>query len=419
MRKLLWVGDAGCDSGFARCTHKILDVLQHLWDVSVIGINYRGDPEVRRQYPYDIYPSYVIGGPKSVLGAERIAELWPRHQWDAIVIQNDPWWFPRYLEQIDRIPDGKRPVVIGAVAIDGKNANGRALNGIDHAIFWTKFGRDEAVRGGYFGTSGIVPLGVDLTVYKPRPKYEARDAIGIPRPPRDGFIILNVNRNQPRKRIDLTIRYFAEFFHKHCPRKDAYLYLHVCPTGDVGVDVDQMAAYYGLKGHVLLEQPGVYEGFTEEELALTYQASDIQVSTTHGEGWGLTTMEGMACGTPQVVPDWSALGEWAAPAAALVPCTSTSVSTGGPNVIGGVPDEKEFVSTLKMLYNSPSTRAELSARGLALVNRPEFRWENIGAAFAEEVERAFMHKVVQRALDSSVHRPERNPGDAGEVRTTP
>jgi D-inositol-3-phosphate glycosyltransferase len=99
------------------------------------------------------------------------------------------------------------------------------------------------------------------------------------------------------------------------------LYLHVCPTGDVGYGIDQLAKYYNLKGRVILAQPGVYHGSTDDEMALTYRAANVGISTTQGEGWGLTTMEGMACGLPQIVPDWSALGEWAAPAAYLVPCS--------------------------------------------------------------------------------------------------
>jgi D-inositol-3-phosphate glycosyltransferase len=384
VRKLLWIGDAVCDSGFARCTHKTLETLRTTWDVRVVGINYRGDPH---DYPYPIYPAYQLGGGRDLFGVSRVLEILAKFPADVVVLQNDPWNIPRYIRELDRMP--KRPVVVGAIAVDGLNCMGAALNGLDHAIFWTAFAQQEAVKGGFFRSSGVVPLGVDLDVYAPGDRTAARDAIGLPEPIRSGFIILNSNRNQPRKRIDLTIRYFADFFHNHCPAKDAYLYMHVCPTGDVGIDVDGFAKYYGLKGRVLLEQPGVYEGLSEADLALTYHAADMQMSTTQGEGWGLTTMEGMACGLPQVVPDWAALGEWARPAAYLVPCTSTAATIGGPNVVGGIPDEKFLVESLRLLYNDRGLRRRLSEQGLALVQQPQFRWEHIGARFAEEVERAF------------------------------
>jgi hypothetical protein len=38
----------------------------------------------------------------------------------------------------------KRPFLVGAIAVDGKNCRGADLNGLDHVIFWTKFAEDEA-----------------------------------------------------------------------------------------------------------------------------------------------------------------------------------------------------------------------------------------------------------------------------------
>lgn len=414
MRNALWIGDVCCDSGFARCTEKTIPALVDAgWKTSVIGINYRGDPHPFRHYLEErgghVYPAYVLGGPKSIMGDGRIIEVVAKEKPELVIIQNDPWNIPRYVAQFERLQ--KRPFLIGTIAVDGLNCRGKDLNGLDHVMFWTEFGRDEAVKGGCFKPTSVVPLGVDLEIYKPRDKFEARDLIPIPKPARDGFIVLNANRNQPRKRIDLTIRYFAEFFHS-CKAEDAYLYLHVCPTGDVGVDVDQLASYYGLKGHLLLEQPGVYEGLSEQDLVLTYQAVDAQMSTTQGEGWGLTTMEGMACGVPQVLPKWSALGEWARTGAVMVPCTSTSVTTGGVNAIGGVPDETAVVKALESLYHSLSLRSDIGQRGLALVQQPQFRWENIGAQFAKQVERAFVSGMVTR---NALGQDDRREGDASEA----
>src|SRR4030095_6152956 len=80
------------------------------------------------------------------------------------------------------------------------------------------------------------------------------------------------------------------------------------------------------------------------QLPLIYSALDVQVTTTLGEGWGLTTMEGMACGTPQIVPDWAALGEWATPAL-KVPC-SLQLAHPGINTVGALPDKEAFMKAL-------------------------------------------------------------------------
>jgi glycosyltransferase involved in cell wall biosynthesis len=404
-RKLLWIGDAGCDSGFARATHKTLEVLRRTWDVVVLGINYRGYPH---EYPYKIYPAYVPGG--SLMGDKTLLEIYAKERPDLIVIQNDPWNVPRYMEKIRALK--QQPVVVGAIAVDGKNLRASYIQDLDYAIFWTGFAEYEARAGGFFKPAGVVGLGVDLEIYKPGDRLAARKTIGLPAPCHSGFIVMNTNRNQPRKRIDLTFEYFAEFVHKN-KLDNAYLYLHVCPTGDVGVDCEQLTRYYGLRGKVLLEQPGVYEGYTEEELVLTYQAADVQISTTQGEGWGLTTLEGMACGIPQVVPDWSALGDWARPAARLVPCTSHGVTFGGVNVIGGVPDKKDFIASLETMYYDGAWRERHAAAGLALAHQPQFRWENIGLRFTEEVDKAWRLRRVE-----SSSQPEGRPGDAGKAEAT-
>jgi D-inositol-3-phosphate glycosyltransferase len=386
---LLWVGDAACDSGFARCTEHTVRSFLPTWNVCVLGLNYRGDPHPFRQeleaHGGLLFPAYVPGGDQ--FGVKRLRRIVALTRPDVVVIQNDPWNVPAYVSELEDMPAGTRPLLIGAIAIDGLNARGWALNDLDHVMFWTKFAEDEARLGGFTGTSTVIPLGVDLNIYKPGPRLAARRALELPEHIiNDGFIVLNVNRNQPRKRLDLTMEYFADFYHNHCPKKNAYLYMHVCPTGDVGWDINQMTAYYGLKKHVLLAEPSVFSGSSETDMAYTYQAANVQVSTTLGEGWGLTTMEGMACGLPQVVPDWSALGDWARPAAVLVPCTATSATPNKVNVIGGVPDKRMFVYELNSLYTNETWSLNKTIQGLKLSSDPMFVWENISRKFREMVE---------------------------------
>jgi glycosyltransferase involved in cell wall biosynthesis len=269
--------------------------------------------------------------------------------------------------------------VIGIVAVDGKNCMGGPMNDLAMGIFWTQFGLDEARRGGYTRPGVVIPLGVDLGAYYPTDKYEARMKRGLPKSMDDAFIVGNVNRNQPRKRWDLTLKYFAEWMH-HGSLKDAYLYLHVAPTGDTGIQVNNLASYYGIAARTLVVEPQVFYGLNEAQMRDTYNSFDVQISTTQGEGFGLTTFEGMACGVPQIVPEWSALGELCYGVSPLVPCTSTAIGPPYVNVIGGVADETMFVRTLEQVYRNRKLREDLRASGLKRVSEDRFRWENIGEA---------------------------------------
>ncbi len=383
MRKLLWIGDAAVATGFARSTHHVLEALRSQWEVHVLGINYNGDP-----HPYD-YPIYPCWPGRDGFGLGRTRELAHRISPDLVVIQNDPWNVPGYLREL---PEGMP--VAAVMPVDGKNcrlgydlaklekeAPGCAT--LDLGIFWTKFGLDQARLGGYEGNAAVIPLGVDLEMYQPMDRQQARERLGIPREMQSAFIVGNVNRNQPRKRLDLTLDYFFEW-RRRSGRDNAMLFLHVAPTGEASYDLEQLKRYCEPRpGGLIIVTPEIGQGAPEKLMPLVYNSFDLQMTTTQGEGWGLTTMEGMACGVPQLVPDWSALGEWPGEAVYKVPCPTTIATPNGINVIGGVPDKEKTIHALDVLYHKPSVRETCKVRGLEIVSQPEFRWEAIGQRFVE------------------------------------
>lgn len=387
MKKLLFVGDAGVPSGFARATHNILDTICKHYDVTVLGLNYRGDPDVRRLYPYDIW-SAAAGG--DVFGVQRLIWMCDTVKPDVIVLQNDGWNLPPYLQRLrTRLPNGEYAFpeyagipVVAIVAVDGKNFQSHWLDGVQEAVFWTQFALDEARDAGYRGPARVIPLGVDIDIYHPVDKRSARLRREFPEPLHDAFVVGNVNRNQPRKRWDLTIRYFAEWIQRRNIR-DAYLYLHVAPTGDTGCNVKQLTQYYGVHDRVALYEPATFYGPSEEDLAEVYNCLDVVMSTSQGEGFGLTAIEAMACGVPCIVPDWAALGDWAKGAVELVPCPTTHSGPPYVNVIGGVPDQEVFVSALDRMYLDRAFREEMGQKALNRAYETRFSWRDIGERYLE------------------------------------
>ena len=378
MKKLLWVSDAACPTGFARATHEILDVVRHSYDVTVLGMNYRGDPH---PYPYPIY-ACMPGG--DGFGVGRLIWMCDLVRPDVIVFQNDGWNIPAYMARLKLVEDYAKIPVIATLAVDGKNFQGKWLDGVSHAVFWTRFALGEARAGGYLGPASVIPLGVDLNNYYPMEKHEARALKGVPTELQDSFIVGNVNRNQPRKRWDLTIRYFAQWASSE-GIPDALLLLHIAPTGDTGVQPQQLAKYYGLKNLLVIEPPMWY-GVAENDMRETYNCLDVQITTTQGEGFGLTTFEGMACGVPQIVPAWSALKELTKDAAWQIPCSSTAIGSPYVNVLGGVADEAEFMVALNALYRSKELRQEWGQKGLQRVREARFQWPEIGRQFKQVVD---------------------------------
>ncbi|HSI61504.1 MAG TPA: glycosyltransferase family 4 protein [Candidatus Saccharimonadia bacterium] len=367
--RLLWVGDATVPTGFATVTHGVLEHLHRDWEVFVSGVNYSG---ASHDYPYPILPAWQGG---DMWGMNRFSALCEEIAPDAVVINNDWWNVAAFL---DHAPKGLP--LIGYMPVDGTHLNPsdmRRLEPLDAAVWYTDFGYQEAARAGFRGSRHVIPHGLDGEFWQPVEKAVARKRLGL-QLPENAFIVGNVNRNQPRKRLDVTMRLFAHWIQTH-DVKDAWLLLH-CAKKDVGWDLERVAKIYGIADRLILTGPDeLHEACDASRLVDTYNALDVQVSTTLGEGWGLTTMEGMACGIPQIVPDWAALGEWTGPAI-KVPCTTQLVHP-EINTVGALPDEDQFVKNLHLLYTDAAVRQQISVEGSEHVRQPQFAWSDVASRF--------------------------------------
>lgn len=389
---VLWVGDATVATGFARCTHNACDALHAAgWEVHVLGLHHYGDPH---PYPYQIWPPrQPWDGGRDIYGVSRLPLLIERQAPDVVVLLADPWNLPAYLESIDgfeseRMKQGlffQRPKIVGWVAVDAKNQKGEQVQNLDRVITWTRFAAEELKSGGYDGEPSIVPLGVDPEAFRPMDKAAARQAVLGDAVPPDGFVVGVVGRDQPRKRMDLTLEYFAEWIKLH-QVEDAYLLLHVSPTGEASCDLRSLVRYHGLGGRVILSEPHVGRGHTEQGLLNTYNAMDVYMTTTQGEGFGLPALEAMACGVPCIVPRWSALSDWPGDAAVQVPCSSTALNSPmnqEPYTIGGIADRKAFVQELDSMYRSEIHRKAHRERGLRLAQK--LTWQSSGELMVREL----------------------------------
>lgn len=120
------------------------------------------------------------------------------------------------------------------------------------------------------------------------------------------FLVLNVNRNQVRKDLGRTMAAFHLF---HIEHPNSLLYIHA-KQNDLGGSLLTQAAYLGLRfagsSPEIVFAPDTlseFAGISREELNGIYNAADVCISTSTGEGWGLTTTEAMAAGCPFIGPD--------------------------------------------------------------------------------------------------------------------
>ena len=107
------------------------------------------------------------------------------------------------------------------------------------------------------------------------------------------FIITNINRNQPRKDIPTTIFAFIEAKKQWAEKglkNEPFLYLHMNAKDPMGHDLRAILRQTDLiegKDYMLLDTDTANKGATIEMLNKIYNASDVYLTTTLGEGWGL------------------------------------------------------------------------------------------------------------------------------------
>ncbi len=128
-----------------------------------------------------------------------------------------------------------------------------------------------------------------------------------------------------------------------------------------------------------------FTGLPIEGMAALFNAADLYVSTTGGEGFGLNLAESLACGTPVVVTDWAADAEVVGPGGSVVaPLTD---SYGEPvryhssyGMDWAVPDPRAFTTEVLRLLGKPATRKAMGQAGRLHVER-NFSWDTATAEF--------------------------------------
>lgn len=307
MAKILWYGDAVSNTGFARVTHSILEHLAKDNEIVVIGINYDGDPH---DYPYKIYPAGTINQ-QDRFGFARLPEIVAKENPDYVIGLNDIWILNQVWERIQFLKATHKFKFIAYFPVDSEYYDESMLGNIpawDFAITFTIESARRLVAQGVNTTAiGVIPHGVDRQRFSPMDKGEARDALGLPQ---DKFIVFNGNRNQPRKRIDLTIKAFAQFATK---QQNATLYLHMGQK-DMGWDIiplfQREMKRLGMDptNRLMMTSADInYLKAPEDEvLNKIYNAADIGINTSDGEGWGLVSFEHASCRKPQIVPNHTA-----------------------------------------------------------------------------------------------------------------
>lgn len=384
--KLLVVGDFPVFTGFGTVLHNLLPAFKKEYDLYVMGINYYGDYN-EYVHEYKIWPA---AQDNDVYGYGKLYHFIDQLKPDLVLIVNDPWCAINYEKAIlkykEKYPNiGTKFYLYAPIdAVNVKRAFVEPLNKIyDAVIAYTNFGQLEFIVNGLTVPSYVIPHGVNTDIYKPMQKAKAKAALGS-HIPADTFIFLTVCRNSMRKRLDLTMSYFAEWVHTYNIPPNVRWYYHG-QLHDQGIDVLQYSQYLGINDRLIVTGlDHTAESFIPvEHMNVIYNAADVFYATPTGEGWGLPIMEAMATRTAALIPDHSALSEWPKGGVHYMSATEPIVSINGLNTEHRIPDRASAIAGMQSLYESAIYRDEIAQKGYELVNQPKFRWDNIAKQFMD------------------------------------
>jgi D-inositol-3-phosphate glycosyltransferase len=364
----------------------VLRRLAERHEIHFLGIGYSG--EIVRDRGLTIYPTNPKGGDAfAAFQAMRlIDELRPA----VVLVMHDLWMFDYYLDLFGPYRD--RLKIVACIPLDGRIANeedAAPLARADRIVAYTHFARAEfegAFRRlrGRFPAVEVIPHGVDLDRFHRLPELERVQAkirvFGDPPDAGESFVVLNASRPDKRKRVDLTVRGFAEFAADKPP--NVRLCLHHPVMGEAAErELEPVLQECGL-GERLSVNPLGSQIVGDEELNLLYNACDVGINTAMGEGWGLVSFEHGAAGAAQIVPDHTACGElWRGSAELILPARSY-VPEFSPLEMGEVSPEG-VAAALEALYHDPARRQELARAAVSVAQNPAYSWDAVARQFDE------------------------------------
>jgi len=394
--KIIAIGFNMHGTGLTRVMHSIMRRLADRHEIHYLGIGYSG--ETVRDRGLTIHPTNPKGG--DVFAAFQAKRMIEEINPDLVFILHDIWIFEYYLGILGPYRD--RLKIVGYIPLDGNIINEEDAAPLEHAdrvVVYTQFARNEFEgaferlrnkRGGEFPAVDVIPHGIDATHFYPFPDLlkagfasparavAKRKVFGDFSDIEDSFIVLNASRPDGRKRIDLTIEGFAKFAADK--PANVRLCLHHAIMGEPEQDqISSLTQKFGLEKRVHLNPLG--GGVVDDDkLNLLYNACDVGINTSMGEGWGLFWFEHGGAGAAQVVPRHSACAElWRDRAEMMEPVRryipEFSVLEMGEVSIEGV------AQALNNLYYDPVRCEKLAQAAFENAQKPEFSWDAIPERF--------------------------------------
>lgn len=341
-RLLIWSDSPTASTGFGIVAKHLCDELYKHFTLGILGINYFG----LTQYDRDKYFLYSVDR-SDPIGIQRFAYILDDFKPDIVFLFQDVWNIAtlerKHGEKLKPLP---KVIYFPVDARPFSKAWKSTLLEANEVITYTEWAKNTILEN-IPEIRTQVPIstlyhGIDTETFRPIP---AETIKGLRKSYNweNKFVITNVNRFQPRKHINQTLRIASLFIkgYKRCscgnlyprhygtcdlngcsskevlsistghPKAALYLHMniHEKTMGSLPSDfLTSHALNYGftkddISKCLFFNEHKIYskDELTRDELNQIYNASNVLLSTSLGEGFGLSTGEALATGTPIIV----------------------------------------------------------------------------------------------------------------------
>jgi glycosyltransferase involved in cell wall biosynthesis len=347
------------------------------YEIDVVGVNYDGAPYDTNKWPGQLWPAISAlrtqGPYGDVFGRQVFLDMLGQKDYDIVFIVQDTFIVLPIAPQILEL-QRKKPNTFSTIyyypfdCAPREEWVNQCVSIFDYPVAYTEYAKNESrkVIGPLADKQDVIYHGTNTGDFFPLPTEIAKQARKSIFPTlEDKFLILNVNRNQGRKDVSRSLMVMRQLLDMGV--ENAFLYMHMQET-DFGGSVMQMARSIGLEPdkHFTVPDPrqfGAHSGFPIEFLNQIYNSADCYLTTTHGEGWGLSITEAMATKLPVIAPNNTSVPEilgddrgWRVPSGATP--TDWIIKENDNERMRPLMDVVEAANAIKFVMDNPTVAAE-------------------------------------------------------------
>lgn len=403
IRVILFATHPNSSNGYSKVAYELAKRISSSSDIELIYYgfqNFHKNPlhETERTLPsnvviYDAYKNEAE--PKQQgFGFSEVTEFVTKNEPDVCIIYNDMVVVSTILDGLNAVKEKgknfKTIVYLDQVYLCQRKEHVQRLNkDADMVICFSEFWKDCIIGQGLVKKTRVLEHGFNPSQHYPIPKALSRIYFNLGQ---DDFIILNANRNQPRKRLDIMMMSFAMFISRHIDEPIKLLIatahqgawhlleLYERELKQYGISLEE-----GMKHIVLVDRP---QALTDEDINILYNTADVGINCAMGEGWGLCNFESAAIGIPQIVPDIGGFKDFFDKDSALLVQPKvklyTDMTIDGCPGVAEICDYVDFADAMETYYADQELRKAHATNARSKIIK-KYNWDDLSTKLVEYI----------------------------------